>query len=217
MGYSTEFSGELTFTKELTAKQLAKVKSFLGEDCREHKEWGDTDLTYIDLELLDDFSGLKWDGAEKTYDLVEKVNLLVKNVQKDYPDFGLTGMLSAQGEDPTDRWVLVMENGKAVERKSVVKGKKVTCPHCDEEFLLEESEDDNSGEFVFVFTGFRHEEMKDALEEAGHKVDDNVSKRTTHLVMKDVFKNSNKKIKAEEIGCKIWSLEQLNEFVDKLN
>ena len=138
MGYSTTFKGELRFTTDLTAKQLAKVKSFLGQDCREHPEWGKKNLTYIDLELLDDFSGLKWDGGEKTYDLTEKVNLIIDEMQKEYPDFGLEGKLVAQGEDIEDRWSMIIENGKAIERKIELKGEKVTCPHCGLKFILEE-------------------------------------------------------------------------------
>ena len=218
MGYSTEFTGELKFTTELTGKQLAKVKSFLGGDSREHPEWGGADLTYIDLELNDDFTGLKWDGAEKTYDLEKKVNLLIKNVKKDYPEFGLTGQLLAQGEDVSDRWVLAMDNGKAVHRKTAIKGKKVTCPHCDEDFLLEGADDkENNGSegLVFVFTGFRNSELQESLEDAGHEVSDNVSKRTTHLIMKDTVKTSTKRQKAEEYGCTIWSITELEEFIER--
>ena len=137
MGYSTTFKGELKFTTDLTAKQLGKVKSFLGEDCREHPEWGATGMTYIDLELLDDFSGLKWDGSEKTYNLTEKTNLIIDEMRKEYPEFGLEGKLLAQGEDIDDRWILSIEDGKAVEKKIEIKGQKVKCPHCDETFILE--------------------------------------------------------------------------------
>lgn len=140
MGYSTQFTGVLEFTKELKASELAKVKTFLGEDCREHPEWEKTDLTYIDLELLDNFSGLQWNGAEKTYDLVEKVNLIIEQMQKNFPDFGLQGELIAQGEDLNDRWILKVENNVATERKIVVSGKKITCPHCGEDFILENQE-----------------------------------------------------------------------------
>jgi hypothetical protein len=55
MGYSTDFKGELKFTNDPTVKQLGKLQEFLGQDCREHPEWGATHMTYIDLELLDDF------------------------------------------------------------------------------------------------------------------------------------------------------------------
>lgn len=137
MGYSTEFKGELKFTTELTASQLAKVKSFLGEDCRQHPEWGAMGMSYIDLELLDDFTGLKWDGSEKTYDLTEKVNLIITEMQKDYPEFGLQGSFIAQGEDIDDRWVL-KANGSVAKREDIVMtGEKVTCPHCGEDFRLE--------------------------------------------------------------------------------
>ena len=137
MGYSTEFKGELKFTTELTGKQLLKVKSFLGEDCREHPEWGATGMTYIDLELLDDFTGLKWDGSEKTYDLVYKVNLIIAEMNKEYPEFGLVGELMAQGEDFDDRWVLKAEGYTAKREDIVMTGEKVTCPHCGEDFRLE--------------------------------------------------------------------------------
>ena len=118
MGYSTTFKGELKFTIELDAEHIAKIKSFLGEDCREHPEWGNTKLTYVDLEFTENFSGLKWDGSEKTYDLVDKVNLLIENIKKEYPDFGLYGELSAQGEEASDQWILTIENGKATNKKT---------------------------------------------------------------------------------------------------
>lgn len=115
MGYTTKFKGELKFTTKLTPKQLTKIKSFLGEDCRNHPEWNKNNLTYIDLELLDDLSGLKWNGSEKTYDLVEKVNLIIEEMQKEYSQFGLTGKLIAQGEDIEDRWCLKIIDGKAIQ------------------------------------------------------------------------------------------------------
>jgi hypothetical protein len=139
MGYTTNFKGVLLFTKELNGKELKKVKSFLGEDCRQHEEWGRTDLSYIDLELTDDFSGLQWDGSEKTYDLQDKVNVIIDEMRKEFPDFGLEGHLVAQGEDVEDRWTLSIEaNGRAVKRPVEVKGAKVKCPHCGEKFIVEE-------------------------------------------------------------------------------
>jgi len=138
MGYSTEFTGELKFKKELSIPELTKIKTFLGEDCRDHAEWGAEGLTYIDLELTKDFSGLKWDGSEKTYDLTDKVNLIITQMQTEFPEFGLTGQLIAQGEDIEDRWVLsINENGKAVAKNVEVVGEQVKCPHCGESFKLE--------------------------------------------------------------------------------
>lgn len=138
MGYTTTFKGELKFTKELTATQLAKLKTYLGEDCRNHAEWGRTDLSYIDLELLKDFSGLCWDGSEKTYDLEDKINLVIDQMRIEYPDFGLQGKLLAAGEEAGDRWWLIVENGVAIRKDIELTGRKVECPHCGETFIAQD-------------------------------------------------------------------------------
>ena len=138
MGYSTNFNGELRFTNEPTASQLAALKAMCGEDCREHPEWNAKDLYYIDLELTDDFYGLQWNGAEKTYDLEKLVNVVLVEMRKKWPDFGLTGTLAAQGDDVDDRWALAIgEDGMAQKMKLAVTGKIVTCPHCEGRFELE--------------------------------------------------------------------------------
>lgn len=138
MGYSTEFTGELRFTSEATAKQLSALAGICGQDCRDHPEWDARDLYYIDLELTQDFGGLRWSGAEKTYDLEKIVNLVLRVMRAQWPDFSLTGTLLAQGEEFDDRWQLVMgEDGQAHKVPVVLTGKIVTCPHCDRRFELE--------------------------------------------------------------------------------
>lgn len=130
MGYNTQFSGELKFTAPMNSEHLRKIDSFLGEDCRDHPEWGADDLTYIDLGLSKEGTGLMWDGSEKTYDLVEKVNLIIRKMQEDYPEFGLSGSLLAQGEDMEDRWLLVIEDGVAIHKEAKSVTKDLQCPHC---------------------------------------------------------------------------------------
>jgi len=140
MGYTTNFKGILEFTKELTAKQLALLNKILGEDCRDHPEWKNAkDLYVIDLELNDDFSGLQWTGAEKTYDMDKLVNVVTHEMRRQYPDFCLKGKLLAQGEEIDDRWELCIgREGMAYKKELKLKGKKVKCPHCEETFILEE-------------------------------------------------------------------------------
>lgn len=138
MGYSTEFTGELKFTKEITIPQLAALNAMMGEDCRDHPEWSAPDLYYIDLEITDDFSGIKWSGAEKTYDLEKLVNVVIRVMRGTWPDFGLTGQLLAQGENVEDRWSLTIgEDGWACRQKVALTGQIVTCPHCEHRFVLE--------------------------------------------------------------------------------
>ena len=138
MGYTTTFKGDLKFTKELSASQLAALKAMMGEDCRDHPEWDAKDLYYIDLELNDDFSGLRWSGQEKTYGMVKLVNLVITEMRKKWPDFGLAGTFSAQGEDVEDRWTLAIgKDGMAEKHKVPIVGERITCPHCEGKFILE--------------------------------------------------------------------------------
>lgn len=142
MGYSTDFVGELKFATELTATQLAFLNGLLGEDTRDHKDWivpKDAYVGYIDLELLKDFTGLQWDGAEKTYGLEHSVNIITTEMRKQWPDFRLIGHLNAQGEEFEDRWSLVIDaDGWASKQPVAIPGKVVRCPHCDEKFTVEE-------------------------------------------------------------------------------
>lgn len=137
MGYSTTFIGELKFKEELIASELAYLKKFLGKDRREIGFSGDDAYEsedeywyHINLELLDDFSGIKWNGSEKTYDLGCIVNFLTKQMRKIKPDFEFTGEMQAQGEDAEDRWVLKMKDGKAIKVDLEIELKECECPHC---------------------------------------------------------------------------------------
>jgi hypothetical protein len=141
MGYTTQFKGELKFTRELTGSELAKLKSMLGQDCRNHPEWdAGNGLYYIDLALLDDFSGLKWDGSEKTYNMDCLVNVVIKEMRKTVPDFSLTGKLVAQGEDIDDRWeLLIGEDGLAIRKNTPPSGAAIICPHCEGKVYVDEA------------------------------------------------------------------------------
>jgi len=143
MGYSTTFNGVLTFKKELTIKEFCKLQTFMGQDCRNHPEWDSGDLTWIDLEIYNNNGvpyGLCWNGSEKTYDLVEKINFIIQEMRKDFPDFGLEGEMSAVGEDEDDRWRLVInESGFAESRGWVVLPEEdavITCPYCGEQINI---------------------------------------------------------------------------------
>jgi hypothetical protein len=135
MGYHTDFQGELKFKNELTETQLTYLQTVLGEDCREHPEWDCGDLIHIDLELLDDFSGLKWNGGEKTVDMEQIVSFVIRFMKEKFPDFGLTGKLLAQGENLDDRWELYIENGKIDTIYLEIEGEIIECPHCEMAFV----------------------------------------------------------------------------------
>lgn len=147
MGYDTRFTGHLKFDSDVTVPMLASLKAMLGEDCRKHPEWQVYDqsnhgLTYVDLVLLDDFSGVEFDDDTEKSDLgPEMIDLVTAVMREKHPEsgFAFRGELLAQGEDPYDRWRLVVDGdqGKARRVEYPRIGQKVTCPHCKGEFTLE--------------------------------------------------------------------------------
>jgi len=141
MGYSTQLDGILKFVNEPSIAQIKRLNEMLGEDSDDHGEWrqyGIKDTSYIQWELTKDFSGIQWDGGEKFYGIVESVNLILAFMREEFPDFGFTGEVLAQGDDISDRWKLVIEDGKAV-RRDIVVGEAVVCPHCRRKFFLSEA------------------------------------------------------------------------------
>ena len=139
MGYSTDFRGELKFTTDIDIKQQAHLKQYMGEDFRDHPDWvkPDTYMYYIDLVILDDYSGIKWNGSEKTYGMLESINFIIDEMRKLWPEFDMEGEMDNQGEEIGDVWKIVMENGRAIRKDVLLEGTVVECPHCEEKFVLE--------------------------------------------------------------------------------
>jgi len=89
----------------------------------------------MNIKLTDDFTGVEWNGAEKTYSMEKLVNVLICEMRKQWPDFGLTGSMAAQGEGVEDRWTLeIGDDGFARRVDLPLTGTIVTCPHCKARF-----------------------------------------------------------------------------------
>lgn len=142
MGYNTIFEGKLLFVGEPSLAAVKVLKAMEGEDCREHPEWGEPDLSYVDFRVTKDMDGIEWnDDTEKTYDADKIVNLMIRKAREIDPSFALRGELLAQGEDYDDRWRLVIKDDGFAHRIEFPRiGQRVTCPCCGEEFTLEEQE-----------------------------------------------------------------------------
>jgi len=145
MGYTTEFEGELLFTRPITVPELAYIKELFWIDDSDIKSRGL--LTgmgkphYVQFEFNADFTGIKWDGSEKFYNAVEAVNFIIQNIKKEF-GLGLTGQLLADGEESGDVWILAIGEDGWAKRLEIPKvGESVTCPHCEETFNLEPNND----------------------------------------------------------------------------
>jgi len=142
MGYTTEFDGKLKFKNPLTAEQEIYLKTILPDndyqDTDDHPDWITPDgyRGYIQLEICEDKTGIQWDGSEKFRNSVEAVNTVVMTMQAKFPDFELEGELQAQGEEMTDRWSLIIVDGKAFRKELIMSSDVITCPHCEEKIIL---------------------------------------------------------------------------------
>lgn len=114
MGYTTKFKGTLKFKEPLSPTHILIFNTILGEDCRDHPSWKAGRLTYIDLKLADDFSGLQWDGSENSYNMEEQINTVILLMESAEVPIVLEGGFIAQGEEAGDVWKIVMENNIAV-------------------------------------------------------------------------------------------------------
>jgi NAD-dependent DNA ligase len=65
----------------------------------------------------------------------------------------------------------------------------------------------------FVFTGVRRPDLESVIESRGGKIGSSVTKNTTHLVMKVVGSGSSKEKKAQELGIKIITVQDLEEIL----
>lgn len=147
MGYSTDFTGELKFTREITIDELRVIGEILEEenDAEElaaatgYQPKPDDRYSCIDLEVTDDFTGIKWNGNEKTYYMITSLNVVLHAIKQKIPDLSLTGSMFAQGEEVGDVWGIEIKEGVAV-HVDVVKPPMTKCPHCREWFKTSDAE-----------------------------------------------------------------------------
>ena len=123
MGYNTTYTGKLKLIA--TIEGLKRLKSILGEDVRDHKEFGqykgkfdpkDAYWHHVDLELDEDFD-LVWDrDSEKSYVCADMINAIIAYVREVDPGFQIYGDLDAYGEEAGDIWRLSVTREKGARR-----------------------------------------------------------------------------------------------------
>lgn len=90
---------------------------------------------------------IEWNGTEKFYNSVEWMQYLITHFFGDHPKAAeelpflkshlLSGRIEAHGEEYGDRWVLIVENNTVTQVEHPIIGESITCPHCEESFILE--------------------------------------------------------------------------------
>lgn len=130
MGYSTYFEGVIKITPEPTAKIISFIQAMVDD--------GEANAGHMDFEWTKDFTGLQHNGDEKSYRQEEVMQEVIDIVVEEFPDVKFNGVLKAKGEDYDDRWLLKVVDNVVEREEQVLTGTRVTCPHCEEEFILNE-------------------------------------------------------------------------------
>lgn len=124
MGYSTRFEGELKFVHSLIFDEWRELNQLLGADIRDFPGLNDNapfrlGFTFIDLEYTDNLDGLRWDGSEKTWGMIDQINFISHQMRKINPKFQLEGEMRACGEEFGDMWLLKIDNNGRAYREDL--------------------------------------------------------------------------------------------------
>lgn len=163
MGYTTDFTGEITVTPPLNASEISFLYDFNNSRRVDRKsgplvvsggpnpKYDDPDIRnynnppadqpglWCQWEATNEGESIEWDGNEKFYYADLWMKYLVDNLfgpqarayinqhvgedprLKDFTcDHVLEGQIQAQGEDPDDRWVLVVEKNVVKVAEAVI-------------------------------------------------------------------------------------------------
>lgn len=108
MGYTTNFSGQFKFDKELPAECALKIIDLHENDSDAQPK--EAPRGYCQWELTRKRDGIQWDSGEKFYDYVEWLEYIIEYILKP-AGIALTGSVEYSGEDVTDCGVITVENG----------------------------------------------------------------------------------------------------------
>jgi len=103
MGYTTDFKGSLSFSKNLTKAQVKTINDF----CHSRHDTPGYPGIWCDWEVCS--NSLQHNGGEKFYNYVEWLQYLIDNY---FSKWGvlLNGEMAWSGEDSEDRGVIIVEN-----------------------------------------------------------------------------------------------------------
>ena len=145
MGYTTEFSGQISVNPPLNAKEIAFLEKFSRSRRMDRKngpyfvdgtgdfgQGDDPDIRdynrppqgqpslWCQWVPTDDGTAIEWDGGEKFYAGAEWMKYLIQHFIGPRPLAAVAlsflqghtcnGEITAQGEDPDDRWMLIVKD-----------------------------------------------------------------------------------------------------------
>jgi len=179
-------------------------------------------LSKVDLSKLDGFGSRK---SEIVYNSIQKsikdVELCkIQHATGIFQGLGSKKLVLLQHftEKPTIDDILLIEGFAEISAKSYLEGWDKFWEFVqDLPITIKKIESTNVGGDLdgqqFVFTGVRRPDLVDIIHSRGGKEGSSVSKNTTYLVMKSVGSGSSKELKAQKLGVKIITVEELEEIL----
>lgn len=110
MGYTTDFKGDLEFSKELTISQRNTLEEF-NEERHEPTVGEDYPGYYCQWTSNESGTALEWDGGEKFYSYVEWLNYLIKHFFEPW-GIKLNGQIEWRGEEWEDNGLITVTDSK---------------------------------------------------------------------------------------------------------
>jgi len=136
MGYTTDFDGTIEVVPPLTAEDAAALEAFSETRHQEVRIGGDFPgiwCNWVPVRQhhwvssaaghrtpVEAYAGIRWNEAEKFYSSAEWMKHIIDNILAP-KGYMLNGEIEAQGEDPEDRWRLVVKNNKVFRQEAEVK------------------------------------------------------------------------------------------------
>lgn len=130
MGYTTNFTGKMAFSRQLTLDEYNELRGIYDNDNLKGAPNG-----YNQWVPTKDGRHLEWDGEEKFYNYIEWLEWLISDFFRP-KGIELNGSIDWRGEDHEDAGTIqVIKNHMTIIEKTLVG--KVVCPNCSHEFVPE--------------------------------------------------------------------------------
>lgn len=136
MGYNTNYDGEITITN-IDLEKVRHLRKYLGNDKRDLQKLHpslvpvlslDTlPFNHFDLELTENLSALIWNGSEKSYGIDDMLIFLKAECGLTYEE---GDFFVCQGEEPGDRYKIIIKDGDPVNISMTLSEGITTCPEC---------------------------------------------------------------------------------------
>lgn len=120
MWYTTSFDWQFKLSKELTVSQYSHIED-----------------NFYNRDPTRDWLHIEHNWGEKDYVYKEELNNLIEYLSS--IGIELTWQVKYQWEEVGDMWIIEVEDGKVNIIEATFNSDKVCCPHCEEEFYVEQS------------------------------------------------------------------------------